>query len=234
MEKIIHHDIYNIKTTNTSPFVGLVRIYQNGVLNTDQSPDGWLTNMTVASGRQLAAQRLFGFTADLTGHPSFDSSYYLVDSFGIGSGGTSFSSTGDLEFLGPKLCDDDLNTALAINTSAKSNFRGTANVVKKIKSSKTGDSSLTGKITTILAASSEYTECPNKYRTIVKCECIIEPGEPISALSGTAVKIDEAVLYSTNQTTGGSDIAIPFAHICFAPKFLEADSILTIEWHVIF
>jgi len=60
--QLTHHDHYRIKDivkNKTSPFIGLVRVYENGVLNTDQTEDGWLTNMTIGKGREFANQALF-------------------------------------------------------------------------------------------------------------------------------------------------------------------------------
>jgi len=239
MQKVIHHDIYNIisekKKQSKSPFLGLVRIFENGKLNTDNSPDGWLTNMTIASGRQFAAQKLFNFNVDLPSLPDFSAADYAIDSFGIGSGGTTFSaSSGDLEFNGPALCNIDLTNPIPINSVAIANSTGYEHVVKKI----TKD----GNITPLVATDSSYTDCLDKnYKTIVKCECVVNTNEPLGTFdssgsiipleTGGAVKIDEAVLYATSSSR---DIVVPFAKINFAPKYVEPDSILTIEWHVIF
>ena len=61
---IKHYDEFNIidviqEKQLAKPFIGLVRIFENNILNTDQTPDGWLTNMTIATGREFAAQSLF-------------------------------------------------------------------------------------------------------------------------------------------------------------------------------
>jgi len=236
MQKVIHHDIYNIisekKKQNKSPFLGLVRIFENGKLNMDSSPDGWLTNMTIASGRQFAAQKLFNFKTDLS--PTlidFSTSDYVIDSFGIGSGGTSFSSSSDLTFNGPSICDIDLTIPIPINLKSALNSTGYDHVVKKIE-----------RISPLIASSSEYGDCSGKYKTIVKCECLVDVKEPYGTFGAShddiiplgtegAVKIDEAVLYATSPTNA---VVIPFAKINFAPKYVELDSILTIEWNIIF
>lgn len=240
MQKVIHHDIYNIisekKKQSKSPFLGLVRIFENGKLNTDNSPDGWLTNMTIASGRQFAAQKLFNFNVDLPSLKDFSAADYVIDSFGIGSGGTEFSSTADLTFNVSSVCDIDLIKPIPINLTAISNSTGFEHVVKKITSK---SSSMAGSVTPLFANDNTYVDggCSGEYKTIVKCECIVDVNEPLASFesiqleSGGAVKIDEAVLYATSPT---KPVVIPFAKINFAPKYVELDSILTIEWHVIF
>jgi hypothetical protein len=60
--------------------------------------------------------------------------------------------------------------------------------------------------------------------TKMKCTCIVSDNEP----SGTT-KIDEAGLYFVSGST-----AKLFSHICFAPKWKEKESTLTIEWYILF
>lgn len=227
---LVVHDLYNIitekKRNQSSPFLGLVRIFENGVLNTDQSSDGWLTNMTIAKGREFAAHSIFRKQFN----PSSiigDASTFKVDSFGIGSGGSNIDINDNVTLNGPSVCDIDLNSAIAINTNSLPNSIGVAEVVKKIEVA--GPGNLVGSITGEISTNSEYSACATYY-TIVKCVCVIDSQEPTYLNPGDVVKIDEAMLYATSTTNQ----VVPFAHICFAPKFIEKQSVFTIEWYVIF
>lgn len=229
-DTLVVHDLYNIITEKrkkqTSPFLGLVRIFENGVLNTDQASDGWLTNMTIAKGREFAAHSIFRKQF----HPGTiigDASTFKVDSFGIGSGGSNVDIDDNVTLNGPSVCDIDLNSAIAINTNSLPNSIGVAEVVKKIEVA--GPGNLAGSITGEISTNSEYAACASYY-TIVKCICVIDSQEPTYLNPGDVVKIDEAMLYATSTTNQ----VVPFAHICFAPKFIEKESVFTIEWYVIF
>lgn len=229
IQSITHIDKFNIhdiikNKKNTSPFLGLVRVFENGVLNTDQSTDGWLTNMTIAKGREFAAQKLFNTSNTLSLIPNLSS--YVIDSFGIGSGGASIDIDNNVTLLGPNVCDPDLYLPIAINTSAIANSVGIPNIVKSITLAGPGGS--IGTITTEVSNNSEYFACKDYY-TVVKCVCIVDNQEPTYLNPGDVVKIDEAMLYATHNGQ-----SLPFAHICFAPKFIEKESVFTIEWYVIF
>lgn len=229
--QLTHYDHYKIKDIvknkpNTSPFIGLVRIYENGKLNTDQSEDGWLTNMTIGKGREFANQSLFKIAnpsstlGDITNHK--------IDHFGIGTGGCTIGTNNEVTLLGPKVCDSDLYIPHMLNTTCISNSAGSINTVKKITSTITNV--LPGSISQEISSDLEFTNCP-LYYTITKCRCIVEPSEPTILLPGEYIKIDEAVLYATNSQDQNP---IPFAHICFAPKFMEKEGTLTIDWYIIF
>lgn len=229
MQKIVHHDLYNIitekKKNRTSPFIGLVRVFENGVLNTDESTDGWLENMTIAKGREFAAQSIF--KKPVANSSIGDIIDFKVDSFGIGSGGSEIDADNNVTLLGPNVCDIDLYTPIKINTSALPNSIGVESIVKKIELP--GPGGMTGSITSEISSSSEYSSCATYY-TIMKCVCIIDAKEPTYLNPGEVVKIDEAMLYATST----KNQVVPFAHICFAPKFIEKEAVFTIEWYVIF
>lgn len=227
--QLTHHDHYRIKDivkNKTSPFIGLVRVYENGVLNTDQTEDGWLTNMTIGKGREFANQALFKMHT-LTSTLG-DISEHKIDHFGIGSGGSSVGANNEITLLGPSVCDEDLYIPTMLNTTCIANSSGNVNVVKKITSTITGI--LPGMIGQEISTDLEFTDCP-LYYTITKCTCIVEPTEPTALNPGDITKIDEAVLYATDSNDQNP---IPFAHICFAPKFMEKEGTLTIEWYIIF
>jgi len=248
MEKLIITDSYNIRDAinnnldkvlrqkRTSPFIGMVRIYENGILNTDQSKDGWLFNMTIGSGREFANQSIFklvppssppGSTTPRLG----DITEYSVNAFSVGSNGSSIDSNDNITLLGPNVCDDESAAPIALNTSCFKNRSGTPYIVKKLVSD-----------TDIFLQTSddiEFTGCQDRYFTITKCICKVDAGEPSSLETGNVVKIDEAFLYATHPgMTHDNDSTthkvVPFAHICFAPKFVEKESIFIIEWFIIF
>jgi hypothetical protein len=229
MQTLIHHDLYNIitkkKKESTSPFLGLVRVFENGVLNTDQSTDGWLENMTIAKGREFAAQSIFRKIG--TNSTIGDTSNFKVDSFGIGLGGSTIGSDTSVTLKGPNVCDLDLYAPIKINTFALPNSQGIESIVKKIEMP--GPGGLAGSITSEISSSSEYSSCATYY-TVMKCVCIVDTKEPTYLNPGEVVKIDEAMLYATSE----NNQVVPFAHICFAPKFIEKESVFTIEWYVIF
>lgn len=244
IKRVTHYDHFSIEDyvqknsamiqekKKTSPFVGLVRCIQDGEVVTgaeSQNGDGWLNNMTIAIGREFANQKLFNrFNSnsvitpkDLTGHE--------IDAFGVGSGGSTLDAQYNVTLTGPALCDPmpGLYTSIAIN-SACLDISGNNDVVKFIESA--GPGGATGSIGQEKSTAPEYTACPDYY-TITKCTCVIDNMEPTYLNVGESVKIDEAVLYCTDSTNLNP---IPFAHICFAPKFVEKESTFIVEWYIIF
>jgi hypothetical protein len=196
--------------------------------------------MTIGTGRQFAAQKLFGLEKELpltSASSLINPSNFKIDSFGIGKGGSTINLSGAVTIISPSVCDLALNSPLSINNLAKDDSSGNKNVVKMIKSSLASTSPV-GNIELISSSSSEYVACPSTYYTIVKCTCIVGPNEPMGLDSildtGKVEKVDEAMLFATSNEISEAAVVIPFAHICFAPKYIEPESILTIEWNVIF
>jgi hypothetical protein len=242
MHTITHYDILSIRDVlknnsrferqlkSTSPFLGLVRIFENGKLNTDSSEDGWLTNMTIATGREFVAQSVFkkNSSSSLFG----DISNYKVDSFGIGSGGSTLDVNGNVTLNGPALCDIGLYHPIPMNSQCISTIDNSgqpvSNIVKVIESVGPGD--IAGSITFEKPLSSDFQECDLDYYTVVKNVCVIDNQEPTFLNPGESVKVDEAMLYLTSPT--GTNPR-PFAHICFAPKYIELETSFKIEWYVI-
>jgi hypothetical protein len=280
---VIHQDDYEIvdiinspfgselieRKRKESPFVGLVRLYQNGELLKDtNSQEGWLTNMTIVSGREFAAQTIFKRKHANSLLP--DITKWQISHFGIGSGGSSGDCTsGNLSLTGPKVCDTRLYSPHIINRNALTAYWPESDatvtgggsitaisnldkndpnfpyrqVAKKIESCTGANATYTGSITVLPNTQTSYVGCNGLFYTVVKCECIVEPGEPIIDITMPAAKIDEAMLYCTDptitgfHTIGGTvDYAspVPFAHICFYPKFITTDDVLTIQWYIIF
>lgn len=221
-----------------SPFLGMVRIYENGILNTDQSQDGWLFNMTVGAGREFANQTIF---KHYTGMESTlgDIADYKVDAFSVGSNGSTIDQNDNITLLGPNVCDLETTRPIELNTSCYKNRSGAANIVKRIESSYLGEGGNFGTIGAEYSSDIEFVDCQDTYYTVTKCTCKVESGEPINLSPGDVVKIDEAILYATHplmdHTTDGTTYkVVPFAHICFAPKFVEKESVFIIEWFILF
>lgn len=236
VKKIEHYDEFNIidlinKKKEKSPILGLVRIFENDKLNIDESPDGWLTNMTIATGREFAAQSLFkkSSPSSLFG----DITNYKVNAFGVGSGGSIIDVNNNITLLGPSLCDIGLYNPISINSQCLSvndnNNIVKNNVVKLIESS--GPGNIPGTIEYEISNSVDFAQCNLNYYTVVKSTCVIDHQEPSFLNTGENVKIDEAMLYLTSPTNTNPR---PFAHICFAPKFIELETIFKIEWYVLF
>jgi hypothetical protein len=242
IESITHYDMISIRDIlknssrmenqhkNKSPFLGLVRIYENDVLNTDQTEDGWLTNMTIATGREFVAQAI---TKKNSPSSVFgDITNYKVNAFGIGSGGSTIDVNNNITLTGPALCDVGMYAPIYINSLCLPAFNNNRqlvnNIVKFIESSGPGNEP--GSIVFETPLSSDFQECSIDYYSVIKNTCIIDGQEPSNLNPGESVKIDEAMLFFTSPT--GTN-PLPFAHICFAPKFIELETTFRIEWYVI-
>jgi len=242
IELITHYDMISIRdvlkdssrfefqSRNKSPFLGLVRIYENGKLNTDQTQDGWLTNMTIATGREFVGQAI---TKKNSPSSMFgDITQYKVDAFGVGSGGSTIDVNNNITLNGPSLCDVGLYFPIAINSNclpAPNNNGIVINKTVKFIESE-GPGSVAGSIIFEKPLSYDFQECARDYYTVIKNVCIIDNQEPTQLQPGESVKIDEAMLFLTSPT--GTN-PLPFAHICFAPKFIELETTFKIEWYVI-
>lgn len=242
VQSLTHFDYVNIKDVlkdssrfklqkkNNSSVLGLVRIFENGKLNTDQTKDGWLTNMTIASGREFIGQSIFKKSSpeSIFG----DISKYKVDAFGVGSAGSTLDVNSNITLNGPSLCDIGLYSPISLNTNCldavDNNGDNSSAIVKFIESA--GPGGTQGSIEFESSLSTEFTTCPQDYKTVVKLTCVIDNQEPSYLNPGESVRIDEAMLYYTSET--GTN-PLPFAHICFSPKFIELETSFKIEWYVI-
>jgi len=207
------HQIFDrLVSENKNPFVkGWVRLFFHKHLN--QKGEPWFSgnNLIVGNGREFSAQKLFNSNNGATN----DWRSYVIDGFGVGSGGATINDT--TPTINDATLDDtglfapiSLNSSYNIETSSS-----TAGVVKPI----TTDGS-------ILLMSGGYGF--NTHYSKVKCTCVISNSEPSGLAAGDAQQISEAGLYFTNNSTN-----YLFSHICFAPKWIELDSFLTIEWYII-
>jgi len=167
-------------------------------------------NLIVGNGREFAAQQMFNLPSS-----AYTWTSYAITGFGVGSGGATISS-GTPVIADPTLDDVGLNSPITLSSAYDNEFSSsTTGVVKPI----TTDGSIT-------LMDGEYGT--GTYYSKAKCVCVIDSGEPTSLGAGDSQQISEAGLYFTSGTTN-----VMFSHICFAPKWKESDSILTIEWYII-
>lgn len=199
--------------------LGWVQIFlqtKNGLIYDEGS------NLVVAQGREYVAQRVFNSYAYSGGsRPNWTS--YVISHFAVGSGGSVVSGTPPSVTLnGPYICDTGLITATTLGIGGYlTEPGGTVLSVKPIAAS-SGSLYLES-----VSYSGGGTSCTNY--TKMKCTCIIPSGEPSSLAPGGTTKIDEAGLYFVSGST-----AKLFSHICFAPKWKEKESTLTIQWYILF
>ena len=191
--------------------VGWVRAFLNDKLVVDKP------NLVVAQGREFVAQKTFNLIDMETGQRT-DYRDFVIDHFGIGSGGSTISN-GEVTLNGPQICDTSLYSTIAFSDSGTylTEPDGTQYALKSI----TSDGSI-------------YLEpgelcSPDDYYTKVKCTCKVVSGEPTTLADGDSIKIDEAALYFTNGTT-----AKMFSHICFAPKWKEKESEFVLVWYILY
>lgn len=199
--------------------LGWVQIYlqsKHGLVY-DEGP-----NLVVAQGREYVAQRVFnGYAYNGGTRPDWTS--YIISHFAVGSGGSVVTGSPPVVTLnGPYICDTSLITATPLGVSGYLTEPGGAALAVKQITTSGGTKYL---------ESSTYTSGGSSctYYTKMKCTCIIPAGEPSSLAPGATTKIDEAGLYFVSGTT-----AKLFSHICFAPKWKERESTLTIQWYILF
>jgi hypothetical protein len=231
IESLSFYDVYDvfvdlklIKNKKPGPFVGLVRLIQDGKpIPSNLSNEGWIPNMTIGIGREFAAQKMFNKNNTLSSIGNL--SQYKVNAFGIGGGGTTIINGDTAVLLAPTVCDTNLYSPIPINLSSL-NYGGYNNIVKLIES--VGTNGEQGSIEFLINENVEFDSCPSYY-TIVKSVCNVEQGEP---LANDIIKMDEACLFITDSNDQNP---LPFAHVCFSPKFIsKTDSTFNIEWYVIF
>lgn len=181
-------------------------------------------NLVGAQGREYVAQRVFNSYAYSGGFRS-DWRSHVISHFAVGSGGSVVSGTPPTVTLnGPYICD----TRLLAPTSL-----GTVGYLTEPDSTVLAVKPITANGGSIYLEPSSYsgggTSCTNY--TKMKCTCIIPSGEPTSLAPGGVTKIDEAGLYFV---VPAGVTPLLFSHICFAPKWKEKESILTIQWYILF
>jgi len=190
------------------------------------------SNLVSARGREFVAQRTFNIT-NYNGGLRTDWRKHIVTHYGVGSGGSTITGGGVVSLLGPYICDTQLITAIDLGESGYlTEPGGITNAVKPITAD--GGSMVLG----VQNYTGGVVSCD--YYTKIKNTCIIPSGQPTSLAAGDSVKVDEAALYFVLNSAVDPDVDPPiysdpnlFAHICFAPKWKEKESTLTIVWYIL-
>lgn len=199
--------------------IGWVRIFLNtkhGMVYDEGS------NLVIAQGREFVAQKVFD-TNLYSGGTRPDWRNYKISHFAVGAGGsTVLGSPPTVTLNGPYICDTTLISTTSLGTAGYlTEPSGTVLSVKPIISD--GGSSYLEPVSYTGGSGS----C--SYYTKMKCTCIVPSGEPTTLAPGGTTKIDEAGLYFVYSAS-----VYMFSHICFAPKWKEKESTLTIQWYILF
>jgi hypothetical protein len=227
-DNVIFNKLANqLKNGSVGP-VGWVKITlqtKNGIVYDEGQ------NLVVAQGREFVAEKIFDTISKVGSVDIVDYRSHIVSHFAVGEGGTNVSGSA-VTLLGPYICDTQLLSAIDLGAGLgylEEKGSGVDNAIKPIMASD-GDLWLESQdFSGGLDTCTRYTK--------VKCTCIVASGEPTSLLTGESKRIDEAGLYFTvpSGTTPPITYSDPylFAHICFAPKWKEKESTLTIEWYIL-
>lgn len=202
---------------------GAVRGFKNGELVMP-----FQENLVVGLGRQYVAQRLFALSID--GESTSTEVYdWVISHFGVGNGGSTTAGS-YVNFLGPTSCDQDLYVPQALSdsdddylTSPGDEVRGTDSVAYSVKSILPH-----GQIDLVTANDLNCTF--GSIYSYIRVRLNIVPGEPDYLDDEDFIIINEAGLYYTDGTSNNVRL---FAHVCFAPKYIETKSEFVIEWYVL-
>ena len=199
--------------------LGWVQIFlqtKNGLIYDEGS------NLVIAQGREYVAQRVFGSYA-YSGGSRTNWTSYVLSHFAVGSGGSTVAGVPPSVTLnGPYICDSNLITATSLGIAGYlTEPSGVTLAVKPITAS--------GGSTYLESVSYSGGGSSCAFYTKMKCTCIVPSGEPASLAPGGTTKIDEAGLYFVSGLNN-----LLFSHICFAPKWKEKESTLTIQWYILF
>lgn len=231
-QKIILSDEYKIfdqlvKENRQKPKagpLGWVRAYMQGKNDLTRKLFFEGPNMVVAQGRYFVAQKIFG-----VGDTEANYTGYKVSHFGVGAGGAT--AQGDsVTLLGPHICDNTMYKPIKLggthnepviydNSALDDDLKGLYSSYGALKPIKT---------VTLVSEDYEDGERECSYKSKVKCECVVGPGEPPALTVNGYVPISEAGLYFVSGAT-----AKMFAHVCFPPKYKELDSTITIDWFIL-
>jgi len=215
--------------------VGWVKAYMHKNPNQLGEPfyDG--PNLILAKGREFVAQKIFQVNVkeDATSRPDYRN--HKVSHFAVGSGGASVAGS-VVTLSGPEIGDTALYEVISLGNAAY--------LDEPSAYTASGESPLVHTytdavkpITTdgeIYLEPVSYPSSPDYY-TKVKCTCVIPAGEPTMIDPAASVEISEAGLYFVDESLadGDSNKVHTFAHICFAPKWKEKESQLTIFWYIL-
>lgn len=215
----------NVKKSKPNMVSGAVRMFKNGELIQDVTP-----NLVVGIGRQYIAQRLFA-----TAHPSeseIDTDpvwNWKITHFALGNGGTA--TVGDYtNLLGPDLCDRDLYNALPLSDNDPGYLTTPGDEQRMIDRKEFCVKQIVPSGTIDIIASDDLVCLQGQIFSYVRVICINSPGEPNYLVNDDDyLHINEAALYYTN----GKDKLRMFSHICFPAKDVEKSSEFVIEWYIL-
>ncbi len=207
--------------------IGWVQVYFDSIMNNNGTlKSGNLhhegNNLVVAQGRHFVAQKIFNVAG------TNDYRAYTISHFSVGAGGATVS--GDtVTLLGPFICDTTLESPIRLSGSYLNEPSGTIGDPSTVYSYEGATKPITTDGAIILESESYSggaTTCD--YDTKVKCTCVVPAGEPAGLSPGQSVPVNEAGLYFTSGS-----VTKQFARICFAPKWKEYESTLTIIWYIL-
>lgn len=203
-----------------SSILGWVRVFLNRELVFEGE------NLVVAQGREFVAQKLFNTVSTGSGNrPNLRP--YTVSHFAIGSGGATVNNDQVL-LNGPYVCDTGLYQPISLGVSGYLNEPSGYDAGDGIHHFRQAVKPIATHGSVVLESESYSDGSTCTYYTKVKSTCVIPAGEPAVLQEGQAVEVSEAGLYLVYDTT-----AKLFAHICFAPKWLEKESSMSIVWYTL-
>lgn len=204
--------------------IGWVRMFEQKDKNSEKKLFFEGHNMVVAQGRAFVAQKIFNFASGQN-----DWRNYKISHFAVGAGGASVSND-NVTMLGPMVCDTSLYKPIGLNsTHNEPGAYDNSALADEYKDIYTSIGAVKP-IDSLELVAEDYQETNSSCSALsrMKCTCTVESGEPSALPTDGYVPISEAGLYFVYGTD-----ARMFAHVCFAPKFKELDSILTIEWFIL-
>ena len=218
------HTIRETGFVNNKSVVGAVRIFKNGKVCQDVTP-----NLVVGLGRQYIAQRIFGLAhpaeTEIGTNPVWD---WKITHFAFGNGGAA--TIGDYtNLLGPDSCDRDLYNAIPLSKTDTSYLTTPGDHQRSIAPVQYAVKSILPAGTIDIVAADDLNCSQGKIYSYVRVVCTKFPGEPDYLDDGDDyLNINEAALYYTN----GVDKVRMFSHICFPAKYVEKQSEFIVEWYI--
>ena len=163
-------------------------------------------NMVVAQGRYFVAQRIFNVADTSVNYTNF-----VISHFAVGAGGATVDGDA-VTLLGPSICDVGLYKPIGLeSTHNEPVIYDNGALTPELQQLYTSYGSVKP-INTLTLVAEDYDETATTctYKTKVKCECVVGPGEPPALAINGYVPISEAGLYFVS-----GDVAKMFAHVCF-------------------
>lgn len=233
-QKIFAYDDYQVFDYLASQIkpgigpVGWVKIFmktKNGIIFDEGQ------NLVIAQGREFIAQKISNCITYSTGS-RVDWRSYMISHFAVGKGGSYIDTGGNVVLNGPFITDTRLIDP--INLGVAGYLTEPSTLVTSVKP-------ITASSGSVILEPQSFTGggVTSSYYTKIKCTCIISNTEPVSLSPGQYVKIDEAGLYFTLPSPTPPSIPLTFsdahlfAHICFAPKYKEKETTITLEWYIL-